>query len=411
MTLRVPAGDVDHQVGGRLREIARTARIKGFRPGKVPAKVVEQRFGQQVRAEVLDGLLREGFDSAVRDNALRIAGMPRIEPAGEAGEGELSYVATFELMPEFGEIDVSKLQITRHTAEVSEEDVDRMIENLRAQRRSWSAVNRPAKEGDAVDVATWSQAGDARLPPEGVERGTDVIGSGAMYGDIEKALVGMKEGEEKTVEVSFPADWRVPQLAGRTVQVHLAAERVSEQVLPEVDGAFIRSFGVRSGELSQFRADIRSNLERELKGALMGRLRREVGEALAAAYASTELPPRLVEQEARALAQQAAQGATLPDDAYKAFLDPAGKRVLLALLVAEVARRNDLRLDPRRVNELMRLIASTYEEPQQVIDLYRNDPQLMSGLQNRAMEEQVIDWIAERATHADKALTFQEAIG
>ena len=411
MTLRVPAGDVDTQVGGRLREIARTARIKGFRPGKVPAKVVEQRFGQQVRAEVLDGLLREGFDSAVRENALRIAGMPRIEPAGEAGEGELSYVATFELMPEFGDIDVSKLQITRHTAEVSEEDVDRMVENLRLQRRSWTAVNRPAKEGDAVDVATWSQAGDERLPPEGVERGTDVIGTGAMYADIEKALVGMKEGDEKTVDVTFPAEWRVPQLAGRTVQVHLAAERVSEQVLPEVDGAFIRSFGVRSGELSQFRADIRSNLERELKGALAGRLRREVGEALAAAFASTELPPRLVEQEARAMAQQAAQGAAVPDEAHKAFLEPAGKRVLLALLVAEVARRNQISLDPRRVNELMRLIASTYEEPQQVIDLYRNDPQLMSGLQNRAMEEQVIDWIAERATHTDKALTFQEAIG
>ena len=411
MTLRVPAGDVDNQVGGRLREIARTARIKGFRPGKVPAKVVEQRFGQQVRAEVLDGLLREGFDSAVRDNALRIAGSPRIEPAGEAGEGELSYVATFELMPDFGDIDVSKLQITRHTAEVSEEDVDRMVENLRLQRRSWTAVNRPAKEGDAVDVATWSRAGDERLPPEGVERGTAVIGSGAMYPDIEKALVGMKEGDETTVDVAFPADWRVPQLAGRTVQVHLAAERVSEQVLPEVDGAFIRSFGVRSGELSQFRADIRSNLERELKGALMGRLRREVGEALASAYSATELPPRLVEQEARALAAQQAQGGAVPKDAYKLFMEPAGKRVLLGLLVGEVARRNELRLDPRRVNELMRLIASTYEEPQQVIDLYRNDPQLMGGLQSRAMEEQVIDWIAERAVHTDKPLTFQEAIG
>jgi trigger factor len=232
-----------------------------------------------------------------------------------------------------------------------------------------------------------------------------------MYADIEKALVGMKAGESKTVDVDFPADWRVPQLAGRTVQVHLAAERVSQPVLPEVDGAFIRSFGVRSGEMSQFRADIRSNLERELKGALMGRLRREVGEALAAAFASTELPPRLVEQEARAMAQQATQGAAVPEDAHKAFLEPARKRVLLALLVAEVARRNELRLDPRRLNELMRLIASTYEEPQQVIDLYRNDPQLMAGLQNRAMEEQVIDWIAERATHTDKALTFQEAIG
>ncbi|HEU4991201.1 MAG TPA: trigger factor [Luteimonas sp.] len=411
MTLRVPAGDVDSQVGGRLREIARTARIKGFRPGKVPTTVVEQRFGQQVRAEVLDGLLRQGFDSAVRENDLRIAGNPHIEPAADAGEGELSYVATFELMPDFGEIDVSKLQITRHTAEVTEADVDRMVENLRQQRRSWTVVDRPAREGDAVDVATWSQAGDARMPAEGVERGTTVIGSGVMYADIEKALAGMKGGEEKTVDVTFPADWRVPQLAGRTVQVHLAAERVSQPVLPEVDGAFIRSFGVRSGEMSQFRADIRSNLERELKGALMGRLRREVGEALAAAFASTELPPRLVEQEARAMAQQATQGAAVPEDAHKAFLEPARKRVLLALLVAEVARRNELRLDPRRLNELMRLIASTYEEPQQVIDLYRNDPQLMAGLQNRAMEEQVIDWIAERATHTDKALTFQEAIG
>ncbi|HTM71362.1 MAG TPA: trigger factor [Luteimonas sp.] len=411
MTLRVPAGDVDSQVGGRLREIARTARIKGFRPGKVPATVVEQRFGQQVRAEVLDGLLRQGFDSAVRENDLRIAGSPRIEPDAGAGEGELSYVATFELMPDFGPIDVSKLQIVRHSAEVTEADVDRMVENLRQQRGSWTVVERAAKEGDAVDVATWSQAGDTRLPAEGEERGAAVIGSGVMYVDIEKALAGMKAGESKTIDVDFPADWRVPMLAGRTVQVHLSAERVSERVLPEVDGAFIRSFGVRSGELSQFRSDIRSNLERELKGALMGGLRREVGEALAKAYASTELPPRLVEQEARALAQQAADGAAVPEDAYKAFMEPASKRVLLALLVAEVARQNELRLDPRRVNELMRLIASTYEEPQQVIDLYRNDPQLMAGLQNRAMEEQVIDWIAERATHTDKALTFQEAIG
>lgn len=411
MTLRVPAGDVDSQVGGRLREIARTARIKGFRPGKIPQTVVEQRFGQQVRAEVLDGLLRQGFDSAVRENALRIAGTPHIEPGAGAGEGELAYVATFELMPDFGDIDVSKLQVVRHSAEVTDADVDRMVENLRLQRRTWTVVSRPAKEGDAVDVATWSQAGDVRLPAQGTERGTAVVGSGVMYADIEKALVGMKAGDEKTIDVAFPADWRVPQLAGRTVQVHLAAEQVSEPVLPEVDGPFIRSFGVRSGEMAQFRADIRSNLERELKGALMGRLRREVGEALAAAYAGTELPPRLVEQEARALAQQAAQGGAVGDDAHKAFLEPAGKRVLLALLVAEVARQNELRLDPRRVNELMRLIASTYEEPQQVIDLYRNDPQLMAGLQNRAMEEQVIDWIAERASHEDKTLTFQEAIG
>ncbi len=423
MTLRVPSRDVDDQVGGRLREIARTARIKGFRPGKVPTSVVQQRFGQQVRAEVLDNLLREGFDSAVRENELRIAGNPRIEPAKTEGEGgeELSYVATFELVPEFGEIDVASLEVVRHTSEVTEADIDRMVENLRLQRRSWSAVTRPAKEGDAVDVETWSQAGEERLPAQGVEQGVDVIGSGAMLPEIEAALTGMSAGEEKSLDVTFPAEWRVPQLAGKTVQVHLKAVQVSEPVLPEVDLAFIRSFGVKSGELAQFRNEIRANLERELKGALMNRLRREVGEQLAAAYAHVELPPRLVEQEARVLAQQALQqarqqgqanaNATLSPTAHEAFLEPGRKRVLLALLVGEVARRNELRLDPQRLNELLRLIASTYEEPQQVIELYRNDPQLMAGLQNRAMEEQVIDWIAERAKHTEQALSFQEAVG
>lgn len=419
MTLRVPASDVEEQVGGRLREIARTARIKGFRPGKVPTSVVRQRFGAQVRAEVLDGLLREGFDSVVRENELKVAGNPRIEPVegGEQG-GEIAYVADFELVPEFGEIEVEKLQVVRNTAEVTEEDIDRMVANLRQQRRSWTAVTRPAKEGDAVDVENWSQLGDERLPPEGVEHGVAVIGAGSMLPELEQALVGMTAGEEKVVEVAFPENWRVPKLAGKTVQVHMKAVQVSEEVLPEVDTAFIRSFGVKSGELSQFRSEIRANLERELKGALMNRLRRAVGEQLAEAYAHVELPPRLVEQEARSLAasarQQAAQqGRPGPqgEDAYQQFMEPARKRVLVALLVGEIARRNELRLDPARLNELLRLIASTYEEPQQVIELYRNDPQLMAGLQNRAMEEQVIDWIAERAQHTVEPMTFQEAIG
>ena len=414
MTLRLPAEQIEAQVGGRLREISRTVRIKGFRPGKVPAKVVEQRYGAQVRAEVLDGLLRDGFDSAVRDNALRIAGSPRIEPGSDAG-GELAYIATFEVVPEFGEIDVSKLQVVRPTAEISDADIERMIENLRLQRRTWSVVTRPAQEGDAVNVATWSQVGDERIPAEGAERGVAVIGAGVMYADIERALVGMSAGEEKTVDVAFPAEWRVPALAGKTAQVHLAVDQVAEPVLPEVDAAFIRGFGVKSGDPEQFRADIRSNLERELKGALMGRLRRTVGEQLVAAYAHVEMPPRLVEMEARQMAMQVAeqarrQGQMAEPPAPEQFLDAARKRVLVGLLVGEVARRNELRLDPRRVNETLRLIASTYEEPQQVIDLYRNDPQLMAGLQNQVMEEQVIDWIAERAQHTEQPLSFQEAI-
>ena len=417
MTLRLPAQDLETKVGGRLREMARTARIKGFRPGKVPTKVVEQRFGEQVRAEVLDGLLREGFDSAIRENELRLAGNPQIQPS-DAVDGDLAYVATFEVMPEFGDIDVEKLEVVRHTADINDADINRMIDNLRLQRRSWSVVNRGAQQGDAVDLETWSQAGDERLPAEGTEKGVAVIGTGAMLAEIEAALVGIQAGEEKSIEVAFPADWRVPQLAGRTVQVHLKAEQVSEPVLPEVDEVFIRSFGVKSGEMDQFRSEIRSNLERELKGALMSRLRREVGEQLIAAYAQVELPPRVVENEARQMAQQAFEQARrqgnvgeIPDNAHDMFMDPARKRVLVGMLVGEVARRNALTLDPKRVNETLRLIASTYEEPRQVIELYRNDPQLMSGLQSRVMEEQVIDWIAERAKHTEQALSFQEAIG
>lgn len=415
MTFSLPADRLEAQVGGRLREISRGAKIKGFRPGKVPAKVIEQRFGAQVRAEVLDGLLREGFSNAIRQESLQVAGNPQIVPAAES---ELSYVATFEVVPDFGDIDVAKLNVVRHVSEVTEADIDAMIENLRLQRRAWAAVEREAATGDAVEVETFSEVGGERLPAEGVERGATVIGSAAMFPAIESALVGMKAGEEKVVAVDFPADWRVPQFAGKTVQVHLKATKVSEPVLPEVDAGFIRSFGVRSGEMDQFRADIRSNLERELKGALMTRLRREVGEQLIAVYSHVEMPPRLVETEARNMAAQTIDAARrqgravgeIPADAHMGFMDAARKRVLVGLLVGEIARRNELRLDPKRLNETMNLIASTYEEPQQVIELYRNDAQLMSGLQARVMEEQVIDWIAERAQHTEQPLSFNEAI-
>lgn len=414
MSFSLPAERLDTHIGGRLRELSRTARIKGFRPGKVPAKVIEQRFGDQVRAEALDGLLRETFNNAVREKELQLAGNPRIE---KQGEGDLDFVATFEVVPDFGDIDVAKLNVIRHTAEVSDADIDQMVENLRLQRRTFQAVDRGAKDGDRVALETWSQAGDERMPAEGVEKGATLIGSGVMYADIEQALVGLAKGEEKTVAVNFPADWRVPQLAGRQVDVHLKVTDVSEPVMPDVDREFIRSFGVKSGDAEQFRADIRSNLERELKGALMTRLRREVGEQLIAGYASVEMPPRLVENEARVMVQQAAEQARrqgqqvqVPDNAYEGFMEPARKRVLVGLLVGEVARRNQLRLDPKRLNETLRLIASTYEEPEQVIELYRNDPQLMNSLQGRVMEEQVIDWIAERAQHTEQALSFQEAI-
>ena len=415
MNFSLPAEQLESGVSGRLREIARTAKMKGFRPGKIPARVIEQRFGEQVNAEVLGGLVRQTFDSAVREHDLRLAGNPRID---RAGDGDLEFVATFEVVPDFGEVDVTKLTVVRNTAEVTDADIDQMIENLRLQRRTWNKVERAAKEGDLVAGALWTQFEDFRQPAEGVEQFSAVIGSGQLLPALESALAGLQPGVEGIIDVAFPEGWRQPQLAGKTAQVHVTLAQVSEPVLPEVDAAFIKSFGVRSGQMDKFRDDIRSNLERELKGALMARLRREVGEQLTSTWAHVELPPRLVENEARGmLAQQLDQvrrggrdPGQVPANAHEAFLEPARKRVLAGLLVGEVARRHDLRLDPKRVNETLRLIASTYEQPEQVIEMYRNDPQLMQGLQNRVMEEQVIDWIAERAQHTVTPLSFQEAI-
>ena len=415
MNFSLPAEQLESSISGRLREIARTAKMKGFRPGKIPARVIEQRFGEQVKAEVLGGLVRQTFDSAVREHDLRLAGNPRID---RAGDGDLEFVATFEVVPDFGDVDVTKLTVVRNTAEVTDADIDQMIENLRLQRRTWNKVERAAKEGDLVAGALWTQFEDFRQPAEGVEQFSAVIGSGQLLPALESALAGLQPGVEGIIDVAFPEGWRQPQLAGKTAQVHVTLAQVSEPVLPEVDAAFIKSFGVRSGQMDKFRDDIRSNLERELKGALMARLRREVGEQLTSTWAHVELPPRLVENEARGmLAQQLDQvrrggrdPGQVPANAHEAFLEPARKRVLAGLLVGEVARRHDLRLDPKRVNETLRLIASTYEQPEQVIEMYRNDPQLMQGLQNRVMEEQVIDWIAERAQHTVTPLSFQEAI-
>lgn len=415
LSITLPEDRLQSLVAGRLAEIGRNVRIKGFRPGKVPAKVVEQRFGAQVRGEAIEGLLRESFDSAIRSNELRVAGMPRIE---KAGESELEFVATVDLVPEFGEIDVSKLTVVRDVAEITDADIEQMIENLRLQRRSFVPVSRAAKEGDLVAVETFSVVDGERLPAEGAEKGQVLIGGGMMFAPIEQALMGLAKGEEKTLDVDFPADWRVAQLAGKTAQVTVKAVDVAEAVLPEVDAEFIKSFGVKGGDVEQFRADIRTNLQRELKGALMNRLRREVGEQLIAAYAHIELPARLVENEARnMLAQQLEQirrqggnPGEIPADAHNGFMDAARKRVLVGLLVGEIARLNQLRLEPARLNETLNLIASTYEEPEQVVEMYRKDPQMMQNLQGRVMEEQVIDWIAERAQHTERSLSFQEAI-
>jgi trigger factor len=415
MIVSLPAEQLSSVIDNRLRDMASKANLKGFRKGKVPAKVIEQRFGNQVRSEAFGELVRNSFDKAIRQENVRIAGQPNIQAEPAESEDEIRFSATFEIVPDFGDIAVDQLQINRMHAQVEEADIDHMIETLRQQRRTWETVSRVAQAGDLVALETFATTSTARVPEEGSEQGTTIIGSSAMFPELEAKLPGMSAGEERDVEVNFPSDWRVPSLAGQAAKVTIKVTKVSEPNIPEVDDVFVKSFGVKNGKVEVFRKEVRANLERELKGMLMNRLRAEVAQKLVDSYANVELPARLIEAEAQNLArnaeQQARQQGNTTFNAQAAqYLVPARNRVAAGLLVGEIARQNGLKLDFNRVKETLSLIASTYEEPKQVIELYRNDSNLMAGLQNRVMEEQVIDWVAERAQATIQEMNFTDAM-
>ena len=416
LTVSVPADQLESTIRQRLGELSRTVRLKGFRPGKVPGKVIEQRFGAQVRSEAVGDLIQRSFSQAVQQENLRPAVQPAIETSGVPEDGEFKYTATFEVMPEIGTIDVSALKITRPVAEVADADIDRMIETLRQQRRTWDDVPRAAAMGDLVMFESVTTAGDERIPAEGVDRSGTVLGSGGILIELEEQLVGLAPGDERELEVTFPADYRNPALADKAVKIAVKIVRVSEARLPELDEAFFAAFGIEAGGLEQFRTEVRSNLARELKGALMLRLKSDVVSKLLAAHPDLELPSRMIEAEARGLAHQAGEqarqrGQKVPEQiSLEPFLGQARQRVAAAVLLGELARQNHIRLDSGRLQEMMQLIASTYEEPEQVIELYRKDPQLLDGLRSRVIEDQVIDWIADHADASTTTLSFEEVM-
>lgn len=416
LTVSVPSDQLESTIRQRLNDLSRTVRLKGFRPGKVPGKVIEQRFGAQVRSEAVGDLIQRSFNEAVQKENLRPAVQPQIETSGLPEGGEFKYVATFEVMPEIGTIDVSALKITRPVAEVVDADIDRMIDTLRQQRRTWEDVQRPAQKGDLVMFESVATTDSGRIPAEGVDRSGTVLGSGGILVELEEQLVGLGAGDARSVEATFPADYRNPALAGKAAKIEVKVVRVSESKLPDLDDAFFAAFGIPSGGAERFRVEVRSNLERELKGALMVRLKNDVIAKLLASHADLDVPSRMIEAEARGLARQAAeqarsQGQEVPKEvSFEPFLGQAKQRVTAAVLLGELARQNNIRLDPARLQEMMQLIASTYEEPEQVIELYRKDPQLLDGLRSRVIEDQVIDWIADHADASTTTLSFEDVM-
>jgi trigger factor len=407
LTVRLPAQELEDKVRSRIQETGRSARLKGFRPGKVPTKVIEQRFGRQIRGEILSEMIGSSYQQAITQEKLRPAVQPAIQTTGTPTNGEIEYTATFEVMPEIGKIDISGLEISRPTSGVADADIDQMIETLRMQRRTFQPVERAAQAGDMVLFEYAAEAGGARHPASGFDRVGTLLGSGAFLAEVENALVGHKAGDDFTVDAAFPANFREPLIAGKTAKVEIKVVRVQEPHMPAIDEAFAASFGIKEGGLARFREDVRANLERELKGVLMGRLKAITADKLVDAYPEIDLPQAMIENDARQLARQSnAQG----DDAFVQFLPAARRRVAAGFLLAELGRQNEVRLDSRRVSEALASIASTYEEPEKVVELYTRDPQLMQGLQSRVMEDQVVEWVAEHAKLTEQPLSFTEVM-
>ena len=414
LTVKFPAEQFESKVRQRISELGHSVRLKGFRPGKIPVRVLEQRYGDQVRGEALSDLIGTTFREAVQQQNLQPVANPNIATDGKPENGEIAYTATFEVMPELPTVEVAILKIDRSKAEVGEPDIDKMIETLRVQRRVFEKADRAAADGDMVIVDYVAQSADHRHPAEGRERAATVLGGNTALAVFDTALKGHKAGEELAFDAEFPVSFPIPQLAGKTAKVELRIGEVQAPHLPEVDTAFIHNFGIADGSIETFRKEVRANLERELENALRARLRNEVGSKLAAAYADVEVPKVLENAEAEALVRAAMPGLTaqqaLPAAALEAALPIAHQRVIAGLLLRQIAQSNNLRVDSHKVTERIAKIASTYEEPEQVVELYRGNPQMMDNVRTSVLEDQVSEWVADHADVTDVNLSFDEVM-
>ncbi|HEX7369909.1 MAG TPA: trigger factor [Rhodanobacteraceae bacterium] len=414
LTVKFPAEQFESKVRQRISELGRSVRLKGFRPGKVPSKVIEQRYGDQVRGEALSDLIGSTFREAVQQQNLQPVANPNIDTDGKPQDGEIAYTATFEVMPELPTVEVAILKIDRPRAEVGEADVDKMIETLRVQRRTFQKVDRAAAEGDMVIVDYVAQSDDFRHPAEGRERAATVIGGNTALAVFDASLKGHSAGEELAFDAEFPATFPIPQLAAKQAKIELRIGEVQASHMPELDAAFIRNFGIEDGTLETFRKEVRANLERELENALRARLRNEVGQKLAATYADVDVPKVLENAEAESLVRSAMPGLAgeqaIPPAALEAAQPIAHQRVIAGLLLRQIAQGNNLRVDNRKVTDRIAKIASTYEEPEQVVELYRNNPQMMENVRTAVLEDQVSEWVADHADVTDVSLSFDEVM-
>ncbi|MEB6591656.1 trigger factor [Pseudomonas asiatica] len=413
MTIAVPAERVENEVNKRLQQTARRAKVAGFRPGKVPMSVIRQRFEADARQEAFGDLVQASFYEAIVEQKLNPAGAPAVEPKSFEKGKDLEFVAIFEVFPEFTVAGLESINVERLSAEVADADLDNMLEVLRKQNTRFEAVERAAQNDDQVNIDFVGKV-DGEAFAGGSAKGTQlVLGSGRMIPGFEDGLVGAKAGEERVVNVTFPEDYQNLDLAGKAAEFTITVNSVSAPVLPELNEEFFAQFGIKESTLEGFRAEVRKNMERELRQAIKAKVKNQVMDGLLAAN-PIEVPKALLENEVNRLRVQAVQqfGGNIKPEQLPAelFEEQAKRRVVLGLIVAEVVKQFELKPDEGKVREMIEEMASAYQEPEQVIAWYYKNDQQLNEVRSVVLEEQVVDTVLQKATVTDKSVSYEDAV-
>lgn len=407
----VPKEQVEQAVDERLKRVSRTAKLKGFRPGKAPIKVIRQQFGAQVRQEVLGDLMQSSFAQAVTEARLVPAAGPRIEPISSGPGEDLKYRAIFEVYPEVKLQQVDGLAISRPAADVSEADIEAMVQNLREQRPKFVEVERESREGDRV---TMDFEGTIEGQAFEGSQGTDVavvLGAGRMLKDFDAGITGVRAGDAKSVAVRYPDDYHNKDLAGKTADFSVQVKKIEERQLPPLDDEFCREYGVSEGGVEQLLREVADNMRRELAANIRGRLKQQVFDRLLEAN-PTDVPRALVEQQVREMQLDTARRIGAKDASQvpppEPFVEPARRRVALGLLIGELVKSRGIEVDRKQVEERLAELAANYPDPDAILGAYRQNPDAMRQVESMVLEDQVVDHLLERAAVTEQPSTFKE---
>lgn len=415
LKIGVPADRVESEVAQRLQKATKTVNIKGFRKGKVPLKVVKQQFGKGVRQEVVGEIVNSSFYEAIAQEKLQPVGQPRIDDIKDTEGQDLEFLAVFEVYPEIKLADLSKVSITRPVTDLDDADVAKMIDVLRDQQASFETSAKPAVEGDQLNINYVGTKGGEAFAGGSAEGQDLVLGSNSMIPGFEDALVGANAGDEKVLKLKFPKDYHAEELKGAKVEFAVVVNSVSSKQLPEMNDEFFKLYGVDEGGEEKFREDVMQNMERELRNAMRAKIKNRVMNQLFDLN-KVELPAMLVDNEITQLKQQMVQQfgggqqidlSMLPDDMFR---EKAERRASLGVIVSEIVKVEELTPDEDSVRERINEIASTYEQPKEVVDYYYSQQQLLSSVEAVVLEDQVTELVLSKATVADEPCSYEDAV-